>query len=294
MKTTAVVFSYLLVLAVACQFAPFFGIVTMVTSFLVFSKIESDQNVYDLGFWFTHYPSAKVLSWFRAFGKLESIVRSLLLGLLAWFTFAGDDRARTLESTWLLCVAVGVSYLVLSALVRKVHLNVLRWAFVKFSVFLGVVFSTIAVTFRTTRRSLAEIAADLMGDWKVIKWITRDKPTSDGHVDRIHLLMNDAAEIFHEQLDGIIGEPFASITMIVFNSEILQGFLVVLFTFPLLLLTFPELRKRPESSKAATTAIVSGNGKNIEGGSPDSGIPAEGHGCYRKQQVEGDVSSQSD
>jgi len=94
-----IVAGFLVALFVLCQVsASLMGITTMVVSFLVFAKIEADQNVYDLRFWFTRYPGARLLWWFRAFGKLESVVRALLLGLLAWFTFAGKDGSRILSS----------------------------------------------------------------------------------------------------------------------------------------------------------------------------------------------------
>jgi hypothetical protein len=247
MKTSVIVLFYLAALAVVCQFATVFGVVTLVTAFLVFSKIEADQNVYDLGFWFTRFPSSSVLAWFRAFGRLESIVRSFLLALLAWFTFAGEDQGRVFRSTLQLCSAVTVSFLLLSILTRKAHLNVLRWAYVKLSVFVGVVLSIVAVLFRTPGRGSFEIAGDWLKSWRP-DWLGGSGSDFDGKVDGVHTVINDATEWIHGKLDDAAGEPLASIFMVILNSEILQGFLVVLFSFPLLLFTFPELRRRPEDS----------------------------------------------
>lgn len=229
-------------LAIGCQFALPFAIATLVVSFFVFSKIEADQNVYDVGFYFTRFPSARLLGWFRAFGKIESVVRSLLLGLLAWFTFAGNDQSRVNDATLRLCGAVLASYFLLSLLVRKARLNVLRWAYLKLSVVLGVVFSVLSVFTRTPRRSWMTTVWD--GIKERLPW--RPKPTIDKNIDHIHTILNDAVEWIHAALDKAVGEPAASILMVLFNSEILMGFMVVLYTYLLLLLTTPELRRRPE------------------------------------------------
>lgn len=253
-KTLPTILAFIAALALGCQFAGFFGIATCVASFCVFSKIEADQNVYDVGFWFTRYPSARLLACLRAFGKLESVVRSLLLGLLAWFTFAGNDQARVLDATARLCVAVLVSYALLSFLVRKAHLNVLRWAYVKLSVILGVAFSILSVLTHDTRKGFVQFAGEAMmqfGKWlKELLWPWSKKPTIGESVDKIHNTIHSAVELIHGALDKAVGEPVASVLMVLFNSEILMGFMVVLYTFLLLLLTNPELRRRPEDGNA--------------------------------------------
>lgn len=241
-SSIGIAFLFLASLAFGCQFALFFGMVTIVSSFCVFSKIEADQNVYDVGFWFTRIPGRRLLAWFRAFGKVEAVVRSLLLGLLAWFTFAGLDRVRILDSTVRLCMAVLLSYIFLSYLVKNAHLNVLRWAYMKLSMILGIAFSTLSVIMRTPRRSFVTAI------WDSIKgnWTGGNELSLNQAVEQIHVVTNDAIELIHEKLDGIVGEPVASIVMILLNSQVLMGFLVVLYTFLLLLLTIPELRRRPE------------------------------------------------
>lgn len=233
---------FVVALAIGCQFASLFAVITLVVSFFVFSKIEADQNVHDVGFYFTRYPSARFLGWFRAFGKIESVVRSLLLGLLAWFAFAGNDQDRVNDATFRLCGAVLVSYFLLSFLVRKAHLNVLRWAYLKLSVILGVAFSVLSVLTRTPRRSWMTTVWDGVEEL----WPWKSEPSIDKNIDRIHTVLNDAAEWIHAALDKAAGEPGASILMVLFNSEILMGFMVVLYTYLLLLWTTPELRRRPE------------------------------------------------
>lgn len=243
MKAVSISLIYFPALAVVCQNAPIFGILTAIASFLVFSKIEADQNVYDLGFWFTKTPGPGLVAWFRAFGKLESVIRSLLLGLIAWFTFAGANNERVMQTTIQLCVAVLICYLFLNFVARKAHLNVFRWAFVKLSIVIGVVFSTLSVIFRTERRSVGT----LFGDWLKEKNPWARQRSVDEKIDQIHIITNDAVETIHDKLDELVGEPTASIALVLFNSQILQGFLVVLFTFVLLLLTVPELRAPDES-----------------------------------------------
>ena len=116
---------------------------TFFVSLLVFGKIESDRNQHDWHFYVQkgHYTQS-VIRWLRAYGKMEVLVRSLAVAALSAILFSGTDNSPRLQITRVVFAgSTAVTLVLLLFMQARLHLIGSRWAYVRGSVFAGILFA---------------------------------------------------------------------------------------------------------------------------------------------------------
>lgn len=120
-----------------------FAGITFFVSLLVFGKIESDRNQHDWHFYVQkgHYTHS-VIRWLRAYGKMEVLVRSLAVAALAAILFSGTQDSPRLHLTRVIFAgSTAATFVCLIFAQKRFHLVGSRWAYVRGSVFAGVLFT---------------------------------------------------------------------------------------------------------------------------------------------------------
>jgi hypothetical protein len=120
-----------------------FAGVTFFVSLLIFGKIESDRNQHDWHFYVQkgHYTHS-VIRWLRAYGKMEVLARSLAVAALAAILFSGTEDSARLRITRVVFTGSTAATLLLLLLAQtRFHLVGSRWAYVRGSVFAGILFA---------------------------------------------------------------------------------------------------------------------------------------------------------
>jgi hypothetical protein len=116
---------------------------TFFVSLFVFGRIESDRNQHDWHFYVQkgHYTHS-VIRWLRAYGKVEVLVRSLVVAALAAILFSGTQDSPRLHLTRVIFAGSTAATVVLLLFAQtRFHLVGSRWAYVRGSVFAGVLFT---------------------------------------------------------------------------------------------------------------------------------------------------------
>jgi hypothetical protein len=116
---------------------------TFFVSLLVFGKIESDRNQHDWHFYVQkgHYTHS-VIRWLRAYGKMEILVRSFAVAALVAILFSGTQDSPRLHLTRVIFAASTAATVVLLLFAQtRFHLVGSRWAYVRGSVFAGLLFT---------------------------------------------------------------------------------------------------------------------------------------------------------
>ena len=226
---TAALFGLLLAfLLLIIFYAWLFGLVTFFASILVFGRIERDRNMHDISFYTRGELPSSFKRWFHYFGIAEVLGRSTLLGFLPIFLFSGTKYNRIVLLASMLGACVILGYFFLNFIQTRSRIDVTRWAYVRLSLVLGLLFSVLSSG--VPGLTLTEIAVQTAkSEW----WGPLDfKQVAELLYGMIYQVNNFIAST----LKKLFGSIFGSILGLIISVNIVYGFLVALYS--LLLLRF--------------------------------------------------------
>ena len=226
-------------------------LVTLLVSLLVLGRIERDRNLHDLAFYATGPLPERFKRWLHRYGYAESVVRSMILGLLALIQASGTNNERKLVVGVAFCVSVVIGFVALRWMQRSIHLDVRRWGYVRLSVLLGMVFSLMISPMRTelTFAFIRDVALELI-----------KKPDFNRAVEIINVLsgiLNSAISYLLTKLFsslGLFGELIALILTAVLTTDVVFGFVVVAYSMLFLELSEKMFGKSTTTQSPRATA----------------------------------------
>jgi hypothetical protein len=220
-KFPALLVLFLIFLALIICYTWMFGLITFLASILVFGKIERDRNIHEISFYARGDLPSSIKKWLRYYGIAEVLGRSTVLGILPILLFSGTDnyRIRALALIFTVCVILG--YRLLNFIQTRTHIDATRWAYVRLSVALGLLFSVISSNVPGLK--LGKLAL------KTVK------------VMFTHPSFNEAAELLYGMtyklnafvtkiLSMIFGDIIAHILGLIISVNIVYGFVAALYS----------------------------------------------------------------
>jgi hypothetical protein len=203
----------------------FFATITFVSSMIVLGQIELDRNAHEVHFYTQEDLTPSVKRWLKAYTVVEVVGRSTIFAILSFLLFSGTDSLRiTLVAiSFLVCVLLGYYFLRWLQFVSSI--NVARWGYVRLSILLGVLFSTISGSIPGI--GISEIA------WSTYKTIMLS-PSIDGVAELLFGLTYKVNEIVLRILQSLLGSFLGSIVSVLISTNVLFGFVVFLYSLLLL------------------------------------------------------------
>lgn len=212
-------------------------------SLLVFGKIESDRNQHDWHFYVQkgHYTHS-VIRWLRAYGKMEVLVRSLAVAALSAILFSGTDNSPRLQITRMVFTgSTAVTLLLLLFVQARLHLIGSRWAYIRGSVFAGILFALLlsfapSLKLKELVDASVECASSLLeangGFWGRIASLARQESLGERWetaAESINSLSQVTPIIFASVMDAVPFVPswLARFVATLLSVNLLYGFIVL-------------------------------------------------------------------
>jgi hypothetical protein len=262
-KTGLILSPCLLALFWLSQHVFLFAAATVFVSLFIFGKIESDRNQHDWHFYVQkeHYTSSAIRL-LRAYGKVEVVVRSLVVGVVAAILFSGSNDKR-LEIVR--CIFLGSVVLTLLLLVFcqwRFHLVGSRWAYVRGSVIAGVIFSTSLAIFgpvvgfnESLKGSLTILEESVRDAGGFSAWLLSQVASTPTPIERwaqgteaINLITQFVPKIMTSLLDLVPFVPttLARILATLLSINIFYGLIVLPYSMILMRLLDSNFLKSPQ------------------------------------------------
>lgn len=220
--------SMLLAFSVLIRFQPWIvGVITFCASMFVFGKIERDRNIHDISFYADGKPSISDRMFVSAYSNVETLIRSLVLGILPVFLFSGTraHRIALVAAIFVGCVIAG--YLILLAIQARTRFNAERWAYVRISVLLGIAFSLL-VSGIPAQTLTETVTLTAKSKWGALNF--------NEFVELIHGMIFQVNDFLSDTLINKFGVVVGRILSIVISLNVAYGFVISLYS--LLLLRF--------------------------------------------------------
>lgn len=206
--------------------APFlFAAVTAGLSFLLGLRLEMARLSFELPFYFERGRSPRMLL-VPFVGLVEALMKSLLAGLAALFTFAGTDRDRLFWVAVVFGITIYAGVSALRALSVSFNAQPWRWGYFRLGPPLGLAFSAgiagLAAYGLLGATSVGEIG------WKLV-WELPAKP-SVSQVSELFFQLKQAFDDFIVTLLGTaMDESWARLVGIAVSVNVLTGFVASVY-----------------------------------------------------------------
>lgn len=212
-----------------------FAVMTALYSLRVLGNLESEKNIHELSFYTLGPPSKVAQSFLVGWGRAEAIGRSLLLGVLAYFLFGGDDVGRRLVVVSMFGVLLPAAICTLRRIEKKMAVDVVRMGFLKFGVLFGLVFSFLINIFSAFDPWVA-----LRSAWNSFS----DEATVGAAIDLAH----QAANLLNWAIEGafrnVVGELLAKVIAAALNTDLVYGLILFVYAAELLRYIAPKKAAR--------------------------------------------------
>jgi hypothetical protein len=202
-----------------------FAAVTAGLSFLLGLRLEMARLSFELPFYFEGARSPRRVL-VALVGSLEAIMKGVLAGLAALFTFAGTDSERLLWVAVVFGLTTYAGSTALRALSVSFRAEPWRWGYFRLAAPLGLAFSAgLAVL-----AALQILTPTSVGDigWKLV-WELPQRP-SISQVSELFFQIKQAFDDFIVTvLETVLPEPWARIAGIVVCVNVLTGFVASVY-----------------------------------------------------------------
>ncbi len=159
-------------------------------------------------------------------GGLEALLKSVLAGIAALFTFSGTDTDRLMWVAIVFAVTVYAGSATLRWLSLTFQATPSRWGYFRLSVPLGLLFSAGLLTLVQFGVFTAPSITDM--GWKII-WDLPAKPNVE-QVSELFFGLKQAFDDFMVRiLSGLMPEAWARIAAIAISVNVLTGFVAALY-----------------------------------------------------------------
>lgn len=202
-----------------------FAAVTAGLSFLLGLRLETKRLSFELPFYFEGARSPRILL-VGLVGFVEALMKGVLAGLAALFTFAGTDSARLFWVAIVFGLSVYAGSTALRALSVSFRAQPWRWGYFRLAPPLGLLFSAgLAVL-----AAYGILAATSVGDigWKLV-WELPQRP-SVSQVSELFFQLKQAFDDFIVTLlKTVMAEEWARLIGIVVSVNVLTGFVASVY-----------------------------------------------------------------
>lgn len=206
-----------------------FAALTVALSLVVGLKLEYSRLIHE---WPYYVPAATgPLSLFRStvlrlLSAFEAVLKAVLAGLAAVFTFSGTDSSRLF---WVAVVFAIVLYLAVQ-LLRLVSIRLdgaaLRWGYFRFSLPLGFLFSA-GITLLTGLAVIQNVTINDIG-WKIL--LDLPPTPSISEISELLFGLKQAFDDFIVRiLSALTGEGWAEALAVLISINMLTGFVIALY-----------------------------------------------------------------
>lgn len=159
-------------------------------------------------------------------GGLEALLKSILAGIAALFTFSGTDSDRLMWVAVVFALTIYLGSATLRWLSLKFQASPSRWGYFRLSVPLGLVFSAGLLGLAKFGVMSAPSISDM--GWKII-WDLPPKPSVE-QVSELFFGLKQAFDDFIVRiLAGLMPEAWAEVASIAVSVNVLTGFVAALY-----------------------------------------------------------------
>ena len=234
-----VIFAFYIIVA---YYPWLFGLATFLISVFLFGPIERDRNLHDISFYVHGNLSKSQEKYIYYYGILETIGRGVFLGFLPVFIFSGTESERIFKLATIFAVCVFFGYFVLYVIKTRTQINPARWAYVKISVVLGLIFSLFSSL--VPGQSLKEIATQTAKSrwWRELNF----NEVAELLYGMLYQVNNFITTVLIKIFGNVLGQSLGFFISV----NVLYGFVIALYS--LLLLRF--------SNKYSATYLPTGLG----------------------------------
>jgi len=202
-----------------------FGAVTVVVALGFGLWLEHRRLKHELPFYFDGAGPARFRFTYLV-GGLEAVLKSILAGIAALFTFSGTDTDRLMS----VAIVFGVTVYAGSATLRWLSLTFeatpSRWGYFRLSVPLGLLFSAGLLTLAKFGVVSSPSISDM--GWKII-WDLPAKPSVE-QVSELFFGLKQAFDDFMVRiLSGVMPEAWARVAAIAISVNVLTGFVAAIY-----------------------------------------------------------------
>ena len=202
-----------------------FAVVTAGLTFVLGLRLETKRLAFELPFYFEGLKSVRLPLVFLV-GSVEALLKGVLAGLAALFTFAGTDSARL----YWVAIVFGITTYVGASALRRMSVSFRaqpwRWGYFRLAPPLGLAFSAGIAALA----ALGIIASSSVGEigWKLV-WELPQKP-SVSQVSELFFQLKQAFDDFIVTLlSTIMSEQWARVVAIAVSVNVLTGFVASVY-----------------------------------------------------------------
>lgn len=202
-----------------------FAAVTAGLSFLLGLRLETKRLSFELPFYFEGARSPRILL-VGLVGLVEALMKAVLAGLAAMFTFAGTDSTRLFWVAIVFGLTVYAGSTALRALSVSFRAQPWRWGYFRLAPPLGLLFSAGIAALA----AYGILAATSVGDigWKLV-WELPQRP-SVSQVSELFFQLKQAFDDFIVTLlKTVMAEQWARLIGIVVSVNVLTGFVASVY-----------------------------------------------------------------
>lgn len=211
------------------QYPFVFAALTVVVSLILGLNLEFTRLSHELPFYFrgrqglgTTLRAVTV----RLVASLEAVLKSVLAGIAAIFTFSGTDPDRLFWVAVVFAATVYAGASVLRVVSHRLGGTPLRWGYFRLSVPLGLMFSA-GIAALAHLAILTQPTISDMG-WKIL-WELPPRPNINQVSELLFGLKQAFDDFVVRLLSNLIGEGWAEVVAIAISVNVLTGFVSALF-----------------------------------------------------------------
>jgi hypothetical protein len=223
------------------QSALLFSAVTLVCSIFIFGRIESDRNQHEALFYVRKGHYGSIFRLLRTYGKIEVVIRSLIVALATAILFAGTKEERLLIVQCLFLASVALTVVVIVVMQKQFNLLGSRWAYTKGFVIAGVIFSLLLGIFGG---SVGFYEAVKSG-WKVV---ARSITSWNEGAETLNVVLQYIPIVLGQMLEVFLPKMIAQIIAAIVSVNTLYGLIVLPYAMLLALFFDPEFLSSKTSS----------------------------------------------
>ena len=203
-----------------------FAGLTMVLALLFGLWLEHQRLKHELPFYFGKGGPTRFRFTYLV-GGLEALLKSILAGIAALFTFSGTDPERLM---WV-AIVFGVTIYAGSATLRWLSLTFQatpsRWGYFRLSVPLGLLFSAGILALAQFGVFTAPSITDM--GWKII-WELPPRPSVEQVSEVLFGLKQAFDDFVVRMLSGLMPETWARVAAVAISVNVLTGFVAALYS----------------------------------------------------------------
>jgi hypothetical protein len=223
------------------QSALLFSVVTLICSIFIFGRIESDRNQHEALFYVRKGHYGSIFRLLRTYGKIEVVVRSLIVALATAILFSGTKESRLLTIQCLFLASVALTLLLIIVMDKRFNLRGSRWAYTKGFVIAGIIFSLLLGIFGSS-----------VGFWETVNsfwssWRGRIRNWDEG-AEVLNVALQKIPEVIGQMLQLFLPKMIAQIIATIVSINTLYGLIILPYAMLLALFFDSEFL----SSKKAT------------------------------------------